>query len=94
MIATIQTLPTPHPAVVFRIMPDGGVLFSSASETYYGLNATGAFIWEHLAPVCGTLDDLCVALQERHPDVPADVLRCDIAAVLDDLAASGLVVRG
>ncbi len=42
--ATAAALPRPHPQVVVRALPDGAVLFHAATETYFGLNATGTVI--------------------------------------------------
>lgn len=85
-------LPTPNPDVVFRAMPDGGVLFAPKTEAYYGLNTTGAFVWEHLAPTCSTLDELCERFLARFPGAPVDRARQDVEALLAMLGEHGLVV--
>lgn len=86
-------LPTPSPDVVFRAMPDGGVLFAPQTEVYYGLNTTGAFVWERLSPVCRTVDELCAALVAQYPDATAEQVRLDVQGILDDLVAGGLAVQ-
>jgi hypothetical protein len=61
--------------------------------TYYGLNATGARIWELLQqPI--RVADIHAALVDEF-DVDAETARGDLLAVLADLRAAGLVeVRG
>lgn len=83
-------LPTPNPDVIYRQVDGGAVLLSVSDEVYFGLNAVGAFIWEHLSPTLRTLDELAAALGGQYPEVPADALRADIRALLDDLTVNGL----
>ena len=86
-------LPCASPAVVFQRVSDGAVLLDMQAEVYFGLNAVGADIWQLLPPTCGTLDQLCDEISRRYPDVdPADVWQ-DTAALLDELAEAGLVLR-
>jgi hypothetical protein len=84
-------LPKPKSSVVYRAMPDGGVLFSPIDETYFGLNETGACIWENLAPVRSTIDEVCAAVTKRFPDAEPAVVREDVGKLLKDLAEGGLV---
>ena len=86
-----QQLPTANPFVVFRELPDGGVLFSSVEEVYFGLNPTGAFVWEHLAPVCNTVDEVCVEVGRRFPGAEPDRVRQDVSRMLAELTANRLV---
>jgi hypothetical protein len=72
-------------------MPDGGVLFSPADETYFGLNLTGACIWENLAPVRTTIDEVCAEVTKRFPDAELAVVREDVGRLLKDLEEGGLV---
>ena len=84
-------LPTPNPDVVFAALEGGAVLFSKRDETYYGLNASGARVWEMLPPAFETLDSLCAELQSHYRDVGSDVLRGDVRELLDELSLMGLV---
>ena len=91
MSTLTSALPTANPAVVYRALPDGAVLFSTVHEVYFGLNESGAFIWEHLRPTCETLDELCAALCTRFPEVSAETARGDVLQLLGALADAGLV---
>jgi hypothetical protein len=86
-----QQLPTASPFVVYRELPDGAVLFSTVEEVYFGLNHTGAFVWEHLAPVCNTVDEVCVEVGRRFPGAEPDRVRRDVGRLLAELTANRLV---
>lgn len=87
-----QPLPTPAPNVIFRRLPEGGVIYSTSSEIYFGLNDVGARIWELLAPTCGNFADMCSALESAFPDAPPALIRRDVVRYLDELVANALVV--
>lgn len=84
-------LPRPKSSVIYRPMPDGGVLFSPAEETYFGLNQSGACIWENLSPVRSTVEEVCAEVTRRFPDAPPAQVRSDVAKLLKELAEGGLV---
>ncbi len=84
-------LPKPSPSAIFRSMAEGGVLFSSDSEVYFGVNPVGSIIWE-LLPTASTFEDLCESLSKRFTDVGLDRITRDVQAFLADLRANGLVV--
>ena len=84
-------LPRPKSSVVYRAMPDGGVVFSPADETYFGLNQTGACIWENLAPVCSTIEEVCAEVTKRFPDARPALVREDVGRLLRELEEGGLV---
>ena len=86
-------LPTRNPNVIFKTLATGAVLYSTADEVYFGLNAVGVRVWELLPPAQQTLDGLCGVLSAEYPDVPAEVIRADVAEVLEELAKLGLVQR-
>lgn len=86
-------LPKPSPSAIFRNMAEGGVLFSSESEVYFGVNPVGSIIWE-LLPTANTFEELCAALSQRFTDVGLDRITRDVQAFLSDLRANGLVVDG
>jgi hypothetical protein len=71
-------------------MAEGGVLFSSESEVYFGVNPVGAIIWEML-PVHATVEQLVSALAQRFSDVGVERIQRDVDAFLADLRANGLV---
>jgi hypothetical protein len=72
-------------------MAEGGVLFSSESEVYFGVNPVGSIIWD-LLPTSETFEELCAALSQRFTDVGLDRITRDVQAFLADLRANGLVV--
>jgi hypothetical protein len=85
-----DSLPLPESHVIFRAMPDGAVLLSSATEVYYGLNAVGTQVWE-LLPTHRTLDAMCAELGQRYPDAEPEMIRADVAELLDTLVEFGLL---
>jgi hypothetical protein len=87
-----QALPKPAPHVIFRRLPEGGVIYSTASEIYFGLNDVGARIWELLPPAAGTFAEMCAALERAYPDATAALIRRDVTRYLDELVANALVV--
>jgi hypothetical protein len=87
-----QPLPTPAPHVVFRRLPEGGVIYSTSSEIYFGLNDVGARIWELLPPACDTFSAICSTLERAFPDATAALIRRDVTRYLDELVANGLAI--
>lgn len=83
-------LPTPHPTVVFQRLDDGAMLFLPGTETYFGLNAVGAMVWQLLPPARTTLDDVAAELGTQFPDVSIDTIRADVAELLGALTREGL----
>jgi hypothetical protein len=86
-------MPVPHPQVISRAVGDGSILFHSADEVYFGLNRVGARVWE-LLPAVESMDELTAAISAEYPDAPADSVRADVAELLEQLAAQGLVRTG
>ena len=84
-------LPAPHPAVVYQALEEGGVLFSTEGEVYYGLNRVGAQVWE-LLTVASSLAELCAELERMHPETPLSTLNADVADLLDRLQDARLLV--
>ncbi len=84
-------LPKPIPDVIYRAVEDGAVLLSSKDEVYYGLNAVGRYIWEHLPPVLQTPEELFTSLSAAYPEVPIETIRADSRELLAELLAHGLV---
>lgn len=77
--------------VIFRELDGEVVLLDLASGRYYGLNAVGARVWAVIA-AGGGVDD-AVATVAAEFDAPEPEIAADVAALLDDLVARGLVAR-
>lgn len=85
-----RSLPEVDPDVVYSSLPDGAVLLSTREEVYFGLNRTGARIWE-LLQEAATVDELCSELRGDFPDAPNGQLRRDVLDLLGELEELGLV---
>jgi hypothetical protein len=85
-------LPRPAPSTIFKPLAEGGVLFSTSTEVYFGVNVIGARIWELLPPATATFEELCATLAGQYHDVSEAQIRRDVKAFLDDLLANDLVV--
>lgn len=90
--STERLLPRPSESAIFRSLPEGGVLFSTTSEVYFGVNTVGARIWEMLPPVTRTFEELCALLVAEYSDVSAEVIRSDARRFVEQLTANGLAV--
>jgi hypothetical protein len=79
-------------------MDEGGVLFCSRTEIYFGLNAVGVAIWDRLpeagAPEGRNFEGLVDALQEVYPDVDRAILATDVQEFLGALEESELIAHG
>jgi hypothetical protein len=87
----LDVLPTRNPNIIFKALATGAVLYSPQEEVYFGLNPVGVRVWE-LLPTHQHLDDVCRELCSEYPDAPADVIRADVAELLEELGKLGLVV--
>lgn len=87
-------LPVAAASIIFQEFDDGAVLFAPEREYYFGLNEVGTFIWSLLPPQCGSLDELCVAIAARYPDVAPEVIRADAVELLERLVQEGLAHFG
>ena len=85
-------LPKPSESAIFRALPEGGVLFSTTSEVYFGVNLVGARIWELLPPATRTFGELSTRLCAEYSDVGAQTIRNDARRFLEQLLANGLVI--
>jgi hypothetical protein len=86
-------LPKPAESAIFRALPEGGVLFSTESEVYFGVNMVGARIWELMPPATQTFGELIDALRSEYSDVSVDVIRGDATKFVEQLLSNGLVVE-
>ena len=82
----------PSEDVVFCPVEAGAVLLHSGQEVYFGLNPVGAFIWQQLPPVTGSLDEIVALLKAKYADVDVQLLRADMLELLGTLERNGLVV--
>ena len=88
-----SVLPVANPVVIFRALAEGGVIFSTVDEVYYGLNEVGARVWALLPPQSSSLDELVAKVAAEYPEVDAAVIRADVTELLADLEQHGLLVR-
>jgi Coenzyme PQQ synthesis protein D (PqqD) len=89
---TLDVLPTRNPKIIFKALATGAVLYSPQDEVYFGLNPVGVRVWELLPPASQQLDEVCRTLQREYPDAPAEMIRADVAELLEELEKLGLVV--
>lgn len=83
----------PEPRVILQHFPDGAVLYMPSSETYLGLNETGARIWGLLPKDGIGFEPLLREVAAVYPDVAVDDLRADVTMWLDEVMSFGLVRR-
>jgi hypothetical protein len=76
--------------VVFRTVGDELVLLDYERGQYYGLDPIGARVWELLASGAST-DEVVNTLTAEY-ETTRDQLAADVARLVDELLASGLVV--
>lgn len=86
-------LPHRDPSVIFQKLGDGAVLFAPGQELYFGLNEVGAQVWQLLPPSTASLDDLCAQISAVYPDVPLEIIRCDVSELLSELERERLVAQ-
>ena len=86
-------LPTPTGGAVFRRLPEGGVLFSTETEVYFGVGVVGAHIWELLPPATHTVEEMVATLGAKYNDVPIQQIRVDVERFLAELLSNGLVAH-
>ena len=86
-------LPAPVPGAVFRRLPEGGVLFSTETEVYFGVGVVGARIWELLPPATRTVEEMVSILSSKYHDVAASQIRSDVERFLSELLTNGLVAH-
>jgi len=69
---------------------DEAVLMSTARSVFVGLNPIGKEIWGRVATPC-RVDTLCAELESTH-DAPAEKIRADVFAFLNEMLYAGMVV--
>ena len=70
---------------------DEMVILDTTSEQYFGLDATGVVIWQHLNEN-GSLQEVFDTMLEMY-DVDAKQLEADICRFVQELVDAGLVKR-
>lgn len=85
-------LPIANADVIYRALSDGGILFSTTGEVYFGLNSVGAQVWELLPPKCETVEELVSELARVHADVSPATIRKDVDELLGELLRHGLLI--
>lgn len=83
----------PSSGVLFQRFADGAVVYSPGDESYFGLNGTGAEIWNLLPKEGSSLEELLRKMVARYPEAPETDLRTDLGDLLDELVTHGLMRR-
>lgn len=86
---SLQTAFTIPETVIFRELDGEAVLLNLDSGQYFGLNAVGTRIWQLLAEAGRPAAAVERMLAEF--DVPRDELESDMLALIEQLAAKGLI---
>ncbi|NUQ11772.1 MAG: PqqD family protein [Gemmatimonadaceae bacterium] len=84
-------LPCPTPSAVFRRLQEGGVLYSTETEVYFGVGNVGAHIWEFLPPETRSFGELVARLSTIYRDVTPTQIRADVERFIAELLENGLV---
>ena len=92
-MAALIELYVPSSGVLFQRFADGAVVYSPGDESYFGLNGTGAEIWNLLPKEGSSFDDLMQRVAEKYPEAPMSDLRTDLGDLLDELVKHGLLRR-
>ncbi len=84
-------LPAQNPQVLFTEVDDGsGVLLHLDTKFYFTLNPTAVVVWKALADAPDV--DAIAARLAAEFRVDAETAARDVATILDDLLADGLVI--
>jgi PqqD family protein of HPr-rel-A system len=75
----------------FQRMDEDALVVDPRTREVHLLNETAARIWE-LLETASSIDDLCAALAEEYEGAPADALRREVEAFVDDLRGKGLLL--
>jgi hypothetical protein len=91
--------PTPNPQVLFTELDDGtGVLLHLDTKFYYTLNPTAVVVWKTLAEgLAEGKGSASTAIAARIADaflVEPDVAERDVAGILEEMLADGLLLGG
>jgi len=86
---TIQDKVTMSETLFAQEVDNEVVILDTASEEYFGLDAMGAVIWQHLSEH-GTLQKTYESMQEQYA-VDDEQLEADICRFVQELVDAGLV---
>lgn len=75
--------------VVFRDLGGEAVILHLGTATYFGLNEVGTRVWQLLGERL-SLDAVCARLAEEF-DAPRERIDADVAALVSQLVAKGLL---
>lgn len=77
------------PQQVSTELGEESVILHLSSGTYFGLNETGAFVWQ-LIQTPRSLADICAAVAAEY-DIDAQACRADICELLEGFAEARLL---
>jgi hypothetical protein len=77
------------PNVMVRFLNNESVFLNVQTERYFGLDLTGTRMWRRVT-ASASIDSACQQLLEEY-DVPLQVLRENLAELLDRLVENGLL---
>ena len=80
------------PDVLHQEMGGETVLLNLANESYFGLDEVGTRVWQVLGE-SQSANDVVARLIDEY-DVPREQLSADVAKLITELAAAGLVSLG
>lgn len=89
MTTTLPHRVTPTDKVIFQDLERESIMLDLESEYYFSLDDVGTRMWQLLSEHQETATVLARLLDEY--DVDAATLRQDLAALIDQLVAAGLV---
>jgi hypothetical protein len=76
-------------SVIFQKLNDEAVLLNMSNQQYFGLNDTGARMWDLLVTLGDTSE--VVSRMEQDYAVPVDTLTADLEALVQELLDAGLL---
>jgi len=79
------------PTLPFQRMDEDTIVVDPRSREVHLLNETAARIWE-LLETASSIDELCEALGEEYEGAPAEALRREVEAFVEDLGGKGLLL--
>ena len=88
-ISQHKVVVTAQEQIYANLADDEVVILNLESGVYFGLNAVGARVWQ-LIQEPTSVRDVCDALLEEY-DVDPDRCKCELLALLRDLASKGLI---
>lgn len=92
-MAALIDMYIPNSGVLFQRFADGAVVYSPGDESYFGLNGTGAEVWNLLPKEGERFEELLRKMVALYPEAPESDLRTDLGDLLDELVKHGLMRR-